>query len=407
MLRDVVICTPLRTPVGRMGGALAPLSALELATLVVRAVIERSGVESGCRRAPRDGPVLSDDGGSRARAGGGTRRGPPGHDDRLPARRAVRIRPAGDPQRRDGGADRRHRPRDRGRRRVDEQRAAVHRAGSTGDPGWRPAAARRAHPRARDRRRPGLSDSRRQRRHRGDAASRVRHLARGTGCLRAPFAPARRRRAGVGRLRRRARAGRGPGTQGVGRRRPRRASARRHLARGARRAAAGARAVGSGCDGDRRQLERPERCRRGLHRDDPGARRRARARAHPATRLLGDGRRRPTPLRHRPGRGREPRARAGRHRIRRPRRDRAQRGVRGAGARLPRRLGDRRRTTRASIRAAAASRSGIRSRRPGCGCSRRSTASCATPAAATPSRRCASAAARASPPSSSAISLVE
>ena len=38
-LRDVVICAPLRTPVGRMGGALAPLSALQLATLIVQAVV--------------------------------------------------------------------------------------------------------------------------------------------------------------------------------------------------------------------------------------------------------------------------------------------------------------------------------------------------------------------------------
>ena len=45
LLRDAVICTPLRTPVGRMGGALEPVHALELATLVVRAVVERSGVD--------------------------------------------------------------------------------------------------------------------------------------------------------------------------------------------------------------------------------------------------------------------------------------------------------------------------------------------------------------------------
>jgi acetyl-CoA C-acetyltransferase len=44
-LREVVICSPLRTPVGRMGGSLASVSALELATTVLRAVIERSGVD--------------------------------------------------------------------------------------------------------------------------------------------------------------------------------------------------------------------------------------------------------------------------------------------------------------------------------------------------------------------------
>lgn len=44
-IRDVVICSPLRTPVGRMGGALAPLSALQLATTVLRALVERTGID--------------------------------------------------------------------------------------------------------------------------------------------------------------------------------------------------------------------------------------------------------------------------------------------------------------------------------------------------------------------------
>lgn len=44
-LREVVICSPLRTPVGRIGGALAPLSALDLATAILRAVRERTGVD--------------------------------------------------------------------------------------------------------------------------------------------------------------------------------------------------------------------------------------------------------------------------------------------------------------------------------------------------------------------------
>lgn len=44
-LRDVVICAPLRTPVGRMGGALAPVTALELATTVLRALVERTGLD--------------------------------------------------------------------------------------------------------------------------------------------------------------------------------------------------------------------------------------------------------------------------------------------------------------------------------------------------------------------------
>ncbi|WP_426518579.1 acetyl-CoA C-acetyltransferase [Diaminobutyricibacter sp. McL0618] len=44
-LRDVVICSPLRTPVGRMGGVLAPLSALQLAETVLRALVERTGID--------------------------------------------------------------------------------------------------------------------------------------------------------------------------------------------------------------------------------------------------------------------------------------------------------------------------------------------------------------------------
>lgn len=43
-LHDVIICSPLRTPVGRMGGALAPMSALDLAAAVLRALHERTGV---------------------------------------------------------------------------------------------------------------------------------------------------------------------------------------------------------------------------------------------------------------------------------------------------------------------------------------------------------------------------
>ncbi|MBM7831234.1 acetyl-CoA C-acetyltransferase [Agromyces cerinus] len=44
-LREVVVCSPLRTPVGRMGGALAAVPALDLATTVLTALVERSGVD--------------------------------------------------------------------------------------------------------------------------------------------------------------------------------------------------------------------------------------------------------------------------------------------------------------------------------------------------------------------------
>ncbi len=44
---DVVICEPLRTPVGRMGGALAALTAAELATAVLTELVRRTGLSEG------------------------------------------------------------------------------------------------------------------------------------------------------------------------------------------------------------------------------------------------------------------------------------------------------------------------------------------------------------------------
>lgn len=43
-MRDVVICEPLRTPVGRFGGALKPLSAQELGATVVKGLLARTGL---------------------------------------------------------------------------------------------------------------------------------------------------------------------------------------------------------------------------------------------------------------------------------------------------------------------------------------------------------------------------
>ncbi len=44
-MRDAVICSPLRTPVGRYGGALRSVDAETLADTVVRAVMERTGLD--------------------------------------------------------------------------------------------------------------------------------------------------------------------------------------------------------------------------------------------------------------------------------------------------------------------------------------------------------------------------
>jgi acetyl-CoA C-acetyltransferase len=46
-MSDVVICSPLRTPVGRMGGVLAPLSAADLATATLKALVDRTGLGEG------------------------------------------------------------------------------------------------------------------------------------------------------------------------------------------------------------------------------------------------------------------------------------------------------------------------------------------------------------------------
>ena len=44
-LRDVVICSPVRTPVGRLNGALATATATELATTVLRTLLERTALD--------------------------------------------------------------------------------------------------------------------------------------------------------------------------------------------------------------------------------------------------------------------------------------------------------------------------------------------------------------------------
>src|ERR1700722_12570815 len=46
-LRDVVICEPLRTPVGGYGGVFRDVPAAELAAAVIRALLARTGLEPG------------------------------------------------------------------------------------------------------------------------------------------------------------------------------------------------------------------------------------------------------------------------------------------------------------------------------------------------------------------------
>jgi acetyl-CoA C-acetyltransferase len=46
-MSDVVICEPIRTPVGRFGGALAEVSATDLATTVLHELVRRTGLQEG------------------------------------------------------------------------------------------------------------------------------------------------------------------------------------------------------------------------------------------------------------------------------------------------------------------------------------------------------------------------
>ena len=46
-MSSVVVCNPVRTPVGRMGGTLATLTACDLATTTLRALVERTGLGEG------------------------------------------------------------------------------------------------------------------------------------------------------------------------------------------------------------------------------------------------------------------------------------------------------------------------------------------------------------------------
>lgn len=46
-MADVVICNPVRTPVGRFGGVFAPLTATDLATTVLRELAARTGLRDG------------------------------------------------------------------------------------------------------------------------------------------------------------------------------------------------------------------------------------------------------------------------------------------------------------------------------------------------------------------------
>ena len=97
-MRDVVICEPVRTPIGRYGGVLAALTATELGVVALRGLLERTGIApelvedvilGHCNpnsEAPAIGRVVALDAGLRSPRAGHA------------ARPALRIRTAGGAQ---------------------------------------------------------------------------------------------------------------------------------------------------------------------------------------------------------------------------------------------------------------------------------------------------------------------
>ena len=219
----------------------------------------------GARRHPGRRPraLLSQHGGPRDRPGRRTRRRPPSDRARNATRSSVRVRAASRHPGLSAGGHRAARRRRRRRRGIHEQRGVpLHRHAL----GWVPRrgqGARRLESRQDHRGRTGLPGAGRHARNRREPSSSVRHLARGPRRAGRPLAPPRGRRA-TGRA-----AGRSahPGHRDEQDRRPgdrhRRASPRRYLGGGLEQAQTRAPQAGSAGDGDRGELERPER--RGVH----------------------------------------------------------------------------------------------------------------------------------------------
>jgi len=46
-MEEVVVVSGCRTPIGRLGGGLAPLRAVDLGGAAIRAAVERAGIEPG------------------------------------------------------------------------------------------------------------------------------------------------------------------------------------------------------------------------------------------------------------------------------------------------------------------------------------------------------------------------
>ena len=309
-MREAVICEPLRSPVGGFGGVFRDVAVTELAAERDRRAARAHLAAPGGRGGRRAGPGLPQRRGARARPRRRARRRPADRGRGTAGRPPLRRGAAGGGARLHGGADRRLRSR-AGRRGGEHEPGGVLRDGHPlGHPRWRRCARGSPRPRARDGRRSRASGPRRDDRNGRGAAPRVRDPARRAGRVRVAFPPAGRRRAAGWDVRRGDRADHGQRAPRAARGRPRRAPARRHVARAPRRAAADHGLERPRGDGHGGQRQRAERRRRGVHRHAPRPCRRARPAAVRAARVVGRRRRRAGDDGNRAGPGHAARARA-------------------------------------------------------------------------------------------------
>lgn len=197
---DVVICEPLRTPIGRFGGTLKEQQPAALAARLISEIVARTKIDP-TRRRGHPGPCLSDFRRARHRPGGGPRRGPARLGRRHPDRPPLRLRTAGRPRWGHAGPLRIQRHRDRRRRRRHERGPVLHPGGPVGHPGPLASAARLPRPRPGHRGGSEPSPARGDDRDCGEPAPRVLGLPGGPGCAGPAVAAARRRSPAVRPLR--------------------------------------------------------------------------------------------------------------------------------------------------------------------------------------------------------------
>ena len=273
---EAVICEPVRSAVGRYGGVYRDVPVTELASTVIRGLLDRTGVPDEAvddvilgqcypnGEAPALGRVAALDAGLPVEVGGYQLDRRCGSGLQAVILAVMQVQTGASDVVIAGGAE------------------SMSQAEFYTDIRWGPRArASRSRPagaRPGDRRRQEYPGARRHARDGREPAPRVLHPARGAGRVLAAFAPEGGRRSAGGLLPGRDRAGDGAGKKGavsvVDTDEHPRADSSMEVAG---QAAAGDAEVRSRGHGDRGQLERPERRRVGLHRHHAGARRAARA----------------------------------------------------------------------------------------------------------------------------------